>query len=49
MVDSGKAESEKRATHLFGEMKQAMELKNADQDAAMIKLSDELGMDRQVV
>ena len=49
MVDSGKAESEKKATHLFGEMKQAMELKNADQDAAMIKLSDELGMDRQVV
>lgn len=48
MVAKNTAAANKRATHLFGEMKQIMEEKDEDQRLGLIKLTRELQMDDQV-
>ena len=48
MVAKNTTTATKRATHLFGELKQVMEEKDQDQKAGLIKLTRELHMDDQV-
>lgn len=47
MVAKNTTQATKRATHLFGEMKQIMNEKDQDQRAGLLKLTEQLGMDRQ--
>ncbi|WP_254872380.1 hypothetical protein [Lactobacillus gasseri] len=47
MVAKNTTTATKRATHLFGELKQVMEENDQDQKAGLLKLTRQLGIDDQ--